>query len=725
MLAEENKMKFFIFFLIITNLLFPNTETDTIKIVISDIEIYGGIDEKSISTNINVINEDIFSVNGNNNFQDLLQSTGSLHYAGGTSRAKYFQLRGLGELSQFSGEGPPHFYVGYIIDNIDFSGIGIIGKLYDLEQIEIFKGPQSASYGPNSMAGLINLVSKKPDTKKAFNFNTSIYSNNGHTFNLSSSIPITKNLLTKITLSNDYTNGFIKNISDQTNIKYDANSKDEDLLKLQILYNDIISGTTFDYVYYNINFNNKYDVWAPDNNGFISYSDYQGLDNQKSKASSFKIKQSIDNIVFTSITTLSNNDIVYSYDGDWGNDTFWLQPPYNFNPNTEGWSWSFTDVTYRKRENRSQEFRIKIKSDFSILTTGLFASKINENDNRNGWLFAGYANNINSKFNINNYSVYAKISNFDDEKLMISATIRYDINKTYQNLSYEYYDYDNYPYDYYYFPQTGNYINNVRDNIIGGNININYKVDDYTYINSSYSRGYKTSGINQTQAPFLADSLKIYDTEFCRNIELGIKHIKSNYTIEFSTFYMQRDNPQLRLSYQVDPTDPTSFDFATFNAKNGYNYGFELNSNIIISKSLSLSSYFSYLKTYVSEFSYLGTFYGQRSLAHTPQKKYGFSLNQDLSKYIDNLNFKLSSNYVGSFYFEEQNNIKSDPYNLIDISLNYKIGNIQLSLWSKNLTDKKYAIRGYQFVLDPTYEVRDFQTFGDPISIGITLDYNL
>ena len=43
--------------------------------------------------------------------------------------------------------------------------------------------------------------------------------------------------------------------------------------------------------------------------------------------------------------------------------------------------------------------------------------------------------------------------------------------------------------------------------------------------------------------------------------------------VEFSTFYMQRDNPQLRLSYQVDPTDPTSFDFATFNAKNGYNYG--------------------------------------------------------------------------------------------------------------------------------------------------------
>ena len=85
----------------------------------------------------------------------------------------------------------------------------------------------------------------------------------------------------------------------------------------------------------------------------------------------------------------------------------------------------------------------------------------------------------------------------------------------------------------------------------------------------------------------------------------------------------------------------------------------------------------------------------------------------------------LSTDLTVDSNFEEQNNIKSEPYNLIDISLNYKVDNIQLSLWSKNITDEKYAIRGYQFVLDPTYEVRDFQTFGDPMSIGITLDYNL
>ena len=60
----------------------------------------------------------------------------------------------------------------------------------------------------------------------------------------------------------------------------------------------------------------------------------------------------------------------------------------------------------------------------------------------------------------------------------------------------------NYPYDSYYFPQNGEYQNSVKDNLIGGNILFNYKVNDLTFINASLSRGYKTSGINQTQAPF-------------------------------------------------------------------------------------------------------------------------------------------------------------------------------------------------------------------------------
>ena len=90
-------------------------------------------------------------------FDDVINLTPNLNSSGGTSRSRYFQIRGIGELSQFSGEGAPHFYVGYIMDDIDFSGIGMVGLLNDIDQIEVFKGPQSSIYGPNALAGMINI----------------------------------------------------------------------------------------------------------------------------------------------------------------------------------------------------------------------------------------------------------------------------------------------------------------------------------------------------------------------------------------------------------------------------------------------------------------------------------------------------------------------------------------------------------------------------------------
>ena len=44
-----------------------------------------------------------------NHFQGLTQSIPNLNWAGGTSRPRYFQIRGVGERSLYAGEGPPTF----------------------------------------------------------------------------------------------------------------------------------------------------------------------------------------------------------------------------------------------------------------------------------------------------------------------------------------------------------------------------------------------------------------------------------------------------------------------------------------------------------------------------------------------------------------------------------------------------------------------------------------
>ena len=71
-------MNYFLYILLFTTFIFSNTLSDTIvvknKILIPEIKVYGGLDENSISTNIDVIKNDGFNLNGNNNFQDLVQS---------------------------------------------------------------------------------------------------------------------------------------------------------------------------------------------------------------------------------------------------------------------------------------------------------------------------------------------------------------------------------------------------------------------------------------------------------------------------------------------------------------------------------------------------------------------------------------------------------------------------------------------------------------------------
>ncbi|MEE2628774.1 MAG: TonB-dependent receptor, partial [Candidatus Latescibacterota bacterium] len=45
----------------------------------------------------------------------------------------------------------------------DLSGLGT-GALFDLEQVEIFRGPQSSAFGANALAGLINVESAEPSS---------------------------------------------------------------------------------------------------------------------------------------------------------------------------------------------------------------------------------------------------------------------------------------------------------------------------------------------------------------------------------------------------------------------------------------------------------------------------------------------------------------------------------------------------------------------------------
>src|SRR6186713_2388865 len=109
---------------------------------------------------VTVLDSSTLQAAGEQHFEDVLSLVPNLNWAGGTSRPRYFQIRGIGEREQY--EGAPNPSVGFLIDDIDFSGIGMAATLFDVSQVEVLRGPQGTRYGANALAGLISVRSAEP-----------------------------------------------------------------------------------------------------------------------------------------------------------------------------------------------------------------------------------------------------------------------------------------------------------------------------------------------------------------------------------------------------------------------------------------------------------------------------------------------------------------------------------------------------------------------------------
>ena len=223
--------------------------------------------------------------------------------------------------------------------------------------------------------------------------------------------------------------------------------------------------------------------------------------------------------------------------------------------------------------------------------------------------------------------------------------------------------------------------------------------------------------------PNVPDEYKTYNNEYAINYEFGIKRVNLENSLDISFFYVHRQKPQLRVFYQHDISNPNSFDYATFNSDMGFNYGCEFDSKLKIFNKLQLNSSIGYLKTYISNFTYLDVVYGKREQAHAPNYTYNINFIYEFSK---NNSINLSFNGMDKFYFDDQYDYMSNNRDIIDIAYNLRYKNIELTLFTKNISDEKYEVRGYTFGLEPpNYEIKNYKSYGQPRSIGINLTYSI
>ncbi|NVK65594.1 MAG: TonB-dependent receptor [Flavobacteriales bacterium] len=137
--------------------------------------------EKSVHR-VKVIDRTKMDAMGAVNLKDVLTNELGVRLAQDNILGSSMTLQGIsGENVKILIDGVP--VVGRLDGNIDLSQI----NLQEIERIEIVEGPLSVNYGTNALAGVINLISKKPNHNKLSGSAMKYYESTGH-FNVTGNL---------------------------------------------------------------------------------------------------------------------------------------------------------------------------------------------------------------------------------------------------------------------------------------------------------------------------------------------------------------------------------------------------------------------------------------------------------------------------------------------------------------------------------------------------------
>ncbi len=625
-------------------------------------------------------------------FEELINWVPNLNFAGGTSRPRYFQIRGIGERSQY--QGAPNPSVGFIIDDIDFSGIGGIATTFDTTQIEVLRGPQGSRYGANALAGLIYIKTADPTAEFTGKAQFTVAEDNTASIGVAAGGGLTDQLSFRASIQQYNSDGFRKNLFLN---RSDTNKKDEFSSRLKLHWTPA-ENWNINSTFMKIKLANGYDAWAVDNSLFTQ-SDKPGRDEQDTQGASVKINwDGHAKYQLTSISSYAQSDILFSFDGDWGNPLFWgVNGPYDF-----------TSRTNRKRQTLSEEIRFSSKENGKLFSAkadwvgGFYFLELTEENNILDLFNGDVYNKLNSDYRARNSALFADI-NYHFSAL---TTLSYGLRIEHRQADYR--------------DSNGQNLS-PAETMNGGHLTLEHLHQNGIFSYVTLSKGYKAGGFNiGTNIP---QSRLQFNSESLWNLETGFKasFFENKLISSLSVFFMKRQNQQVETSFQDNPNDPLSFTFFTDNAAKGTNKGVELAAEYQLNHNWSVVTNIGMLFTRFDAYQVGGRDLSGRQQAHAPKYNYAAAL-----KYQNNLGLfgLISLSGKDRFYYSDSHDKQSKSYNLVNLKLGYEQKNWRFFLWGKNILDKKYSVRGFFFANEPpTWIEKLYTRQGNPRQWGMSINY--
>ncbi len=645
-----------------------------------------------LPASISVVDARAMRARSAQHLEDIAALVPNVNITSGASRARYYQIRGIGERGQF--EEPLNSSVGLLVDGVDFSGFGGVATLFDVSQVEVFRGPQGTRYGANALAGLINVQTSAPS--ETFESRLRMEGANYGTYSVGGAVsgPLGERVAGRLTAHYYGSDGFTDN--DFTNDD-DVNERDELTLRGKLRF-DLSESTVLNVMAGRIDVDNGYDAFSLDNER-DTLSDEPGRDEHESTFGSVGLSWTgSERFSVEGLVTYADSDIVYGYDEDW---VF-----VGFDPD----EYSSTDRYDRERQTGTFELKVlsgpegRIFGDRTDWVIGAYGLTSDVDLTRT---YTFLAEDFSSDFEIDRYAVFGELETSLTERLTLITGMRYERHEA---------DYSD-----------SNAVSfSPDDDLFGARVSLDYQLSGEMLVYVSAAKGYKAGGFNQLGT--LDPDLREFDPEDLYNLELGLKGSwqDDRLVARISGFYMWRDDMQVESSV-TRPRPDGSSEFVQFvgNASEGTNYGLEAELSWEVIAGLELFANAGLLFTSYDDYiNAEGDDLDGRDQAQAPNYQFFAGADYQLGN-----GFFLRAEVEGKddYYFSDNHDEQSDSYELLNLSAGYEGEQWTVTAWGRNVTDEDYFVRGFFFGNDPRdgYTSRLFTQLGEPRRYGVTVEWQL
>lgn len=583
--------------------------------------------------------------------------------------------------------------VGMYVDNVPyFEKAAFDFDFFDVQKIEVLRGPQGTLYGRNSMGGLINITTKSPFDFQGTHVHLSAGNYGLYKMNAGHYQQLSDKLGYSIAVNYLHQDGFHTNIF--------RNEKADELdsygLRLKVQYR-ISNSWSLDFIS-NVDQSSQggypYALYNKLNHtdGLINYNQRSGYDRYL-MSNALKLKYVAQDWELSNTISYQFLDDDQQIDQDFGPDSIYFAGQLQLRHNLAN------ELIFQSKRNKRYAW-----------LTGFFTfiqhakNTVGVENFLNGDVFMRYKKDykpITSGVALFHQSSY-KIT----PRLVLTGGMRFDYEQS--KMQYQYIgtlagsD----------LPPVDTVYPALQDMVLLPKVALAYELNSSINLYAAYSTGYKPGGFNST---FEKPEHLMFKKEMSDNYEIGLKAAFMHYLFaDFSLFYTNLENQQI---YRATPSGVGSYlDNSGFSNNRGAEltlqnhsfHGFEG----MIAYGYTHAEILKYQLSETVDYNHHFTPYIPR---HTLAIQGTQSITFKHNNWMDQIKLNVLYNETGSLYWNLTNTLKEERYGVLSAKLSFIRKSIQFDVWGKNLTNTQY----HAFLFESGANA--YAQVGKPLQIGVNL----